>query len=99
MEVICIDGTFSQEQLNFFRLYGIALPQEGSLYSIRDVVQHTTGDVGVRLEEIVNPVTPCSHPVLGAVFLEPTFNIKRFSTLLGEKISESAVRELNLHLK
>lgn len=92
-EVICIDGNFNSEQLTEWAKYGIVYPEQDKLYNIREVVKHTTGETGVRLEEIKNPPYPLEHPILGKTMFEPTFNIKRFRNL---DMSELRKEELEL---
>ena len=48
---------------------------------------------GLRLQEIVNPTIPIQHPILGLVQLEPNWAIRRFTTLLGESITDEMLRE------
>ncbi len=88
-DVICVDGNFPQDALDYYNDNKVVTPTEGKVYSIREVKKHTTGEVGVLLEEIVNPPVEFSHPILGTTKAEPTWNLKRFSTLLGDEVEYS----------
>lgn len=99
MEVICINDIFPTEVLEIYNHFGVKTPKDGTIYNIRDMVKHTNGLIGVLLEEIVNPEIPYSHPILGTLNKEPTFNVDRFRTLLNNEIDfyekhESEVSEL-----
>ena len=92
-DVICIDGGFSSKQLQFWALHGVKYPEQEKMYSIREVVKHTNGETGILLEEIVNPLVPVKHLILGVINREPTFNLKRFRTLDGKQISKEMLQE------
>lgn len=94
MEVICINGTFSQDFLLYYKEHGVEVPRENLIYSIREVVNHTNGQTGVRLDQIKNPEIPDFHTILGNILIEPTFNIKRFAKLNGGEITKEEIKEI-----
>ncbi|MFG1461772.1 hypothetical protein V5F77_02650 [Xanthobacter sp. DSM 24535] len=53
--VVCV-SSFEHWRRNADRL-GVALPHVGVVYTVRDVVE-VGNTVGLRLEEILNPVSP-----------------------------------------
>lgn len=81
MDIICINGSFDNDTLAIYKKYGVTTPEQEKLYNIRGVYRHTTGKVGILLEEIMNPTVPFQHPVLGKKWMEPTWNIERFRHL------------------
>lgn len=100
MEVICVDGSFPADYLEFYKEHGIITPKEGSLYGIREVVKNmgkmdSTANVGFLLEELVNPKIPQMHSVLGVggVTIEPNWAVRRFRNLDMSEISMEQVRE------
>ena len=92
-EVICIDDTFPQPVLDIYKEFGVKIPLKDKIYTIREIKKHTTEGTGVLLNEIVNPNIPVKHPVLGWTSFEPTFNIKRFATLLGQPVVKEEVED------
>ncbi len=82
-EIICIDGTFTPDVLEFYRIHGIITPVKDKIYTIRETTRHTTGAIGILLTEIINPEVPIKHPILGTIMMEPTWARKRFATLQG----------------
>lgn len=91
MEILCINGTFHKEILLFYQQHGVSVPIEDKIYNIREVIKHTHGSTGVRLEEIKNPQVPINHPILGSIMTEPTFDIKRFAKLNGSEITKEEI--------
>lgn len=87
-EVICIDGKFSPEIIAFYQLHGVTWPIENNIYTFRDIITHTNGDIGILLQELVNPEVPIKHPILGVIYREPTWAIRRFTTLSGKPLEE-----------
>ena len=96
MEILCVNGKFPAPVLAFYAEFGIQTPKEETIYTIRQVKRHTTGETGVLLAEIQNPDVPVRHPVLGETWFEPTFNINRFRTLLGEPIRQEELELENV---
>jgi hypothetical protein len=94
MEVICINDQFPAAVLAIYKEYGVKTPVKDQLYTIRLVKRHTNGQTGVLLNEIKNPELPVAHPVLGEVFFEPTFNVNRFATLLGQPVREEELADV-----
>ena len=95
MEVICTNDSFPAPVLAFYAEFGIQTPKRDGLYSVRQVKRHTTGETGLLLNEIKNPEVPVRHPVMGEVWFEPTFNINRFATLLGQPVRQEESEEVN----
>ena len=93
MEVICINGTFDKEVKDFFDAFGVVTPEQDSIYSIRETINHSKGLCGVRLHEIKNPKVPQFHSILGKILIEPSFSIDRFRTLNGDIVTEEAIKE------
>jgi hypothetical protein len=96
MEVICTNDNFRRlfwrfmPNLVYRRLNAI------NVYTIRQVKRHTTGDTGrTMLNEIQNPEVPVKHPVMGEVWFEPTFNINRFATLMGQPVKQEEMEDVN----
>lgn len=87
MEVVCVNSNFPPEWLKIYNENGVRIPVLNNIYNIRDIITHTTGEKGILLKEIINPPIEINHPILGKIFREVTWNIKRFTTLLGEPIS------------
>lgn len=94
MDIICVDGNFSEEARKVYRQYGVVWPEQDKMYSIREVVKTTTGETGFLLEELINPKIPILHPILGSVEYEPNWNIRRFSNLHGDAITKESLSEL-----
>lgn len=91
MEIICVNDQFPAPVLAFYAEFGVQTPKQDQLYSVRSSKRHTNGETGVLLSEIQNPDVPVAHPVLGQVWFEPTFNINRFRTLLGEPVRQEEI--------
>lgn len=95
MEVICINGKFSQEQIDFWVLHGVRWPEESKIYHICDWVKHSTGEVSVYLSELDdNPLVPIIHPILGVQMMCVGFAPKRFTTLLGGTVEMEQIKNL-----
>ncbi len=95
MDVICTNDKFPAPVLAFYAEFGITIPKKDQLYTIRQVKRHTTGETGVLLNEIQNPDVPVKHPVMGEVWFEPTFNINRFATLMGQPVREEEMADVD----
>lgn len=97
MEVLCIDGAFPPDFVEFYRAYGVVTPVEGKVYNVRDVITHTvgagSGQIGLLLEELKNPPVPIEVPPLGKTEREPTWNVKRFVHLDRSPITAEEVKE------
>ena len=96
MEVICTNDSFPAPVLAFYAEFGIQTPKRDKMYTVRQVKRHTTGDTGVLLNEIKNPDVPVKHPVMGEVWFEPTFNINRFATLMGQPVRQEELEDVNV---
>lgn len=86
-EVICINGTFPADVLEFYAVHGVQIPEKDKIYTVRNVIRHTNFKTGFLLNEIQNPEVPIST-AFGLISREPTFDIKRFTTLLGDVLEE-----------
>lgn len=92
-KVICINDQFSPDWLSWALENNIKHPIEGKVYTIRAIKKHSNGKKGVLLDEIHNPEVD----QMGGFFkLEPTFDLSRFTTLLGEPIKEELENEVLL---
>ena len=86
MEIICINSKFSDDVLKFYSDFGVKIPTENKIYTIRDKRFHSNGKFGVLLEEIVNPLVPIYFDLIPNGKIEPTFDAKRFTDLLGNNL-------------
>jgi hypothetical protein len=69
---LCINDTFHEKAIELIP----NRPVKGKHYFIREIEEYYgAGKVGVRLEEISNPLIQFSHGVLK----EPSFDLERFS--------------------
>lgn len=93
-EIICIDGSFPSEWRALYLKYGVTTPEEGKMYTFREIIKNSTGSIGVLLNEIHNPKVPDLHPILGNTMREPDWNIKRFSHLNGTELTREEVIEM-----
>lgn len=92
MEVICVNDTYPKEVLEFYAAHGVTYPKKDKIDCIREVIRHSTGETGIRLEGIRNPEVPIKHRILGISKIEPTFSVKRFRKLNGEEITKEALK-------
>ncbi len=95
MEIICTNDKFPGPVLVLYAELGVKTPIKDQLYTVRQVKRHTNGETGVLLNELVNPDVPVRHPVLGEVWFEPTFNINRFATLLGQPVRQEELEDVH----
>lgn len=72
-KVLCVDGSAKKRLSDPFDPEDITIPEEGEIYTIRDVI-FTKYGVGLRFEEIHNPIF--QHAEGG--YQEPCFLIGRF---------------------
>ena len=88
-EIICINDSYAEKVLVRWAEHGVKHPVEGSIYTLREIIRHSSHQnknmVGIRVNEINNPTVPVDRPF--PMDIEPTFSIKRFTTLLGEPLS------------
>ena len=96
MDIICINDIYTPEQKTFFSQHGVVTPLKDCFYTIRDVIKPSGKEgTGLLLNEIVNPLVPLMHPIMGQkVMIEPNFNIKRFSNLQGDLLSTEQLKEI-----
>lgn len=92
MDIICINNKFTQDVLQFYAKFGVKIPEQDKIYTLRSKHRHSNGKIGITLEEIVNPKVPIESSLLPDAKIEPTFDSKRFTDLLGnpiEKVEEN----------
>lgn len=94
MEIICIDGNFPADKLEFYKLHRVSVPEQDKLYNIRAVINNSNGKKGILLEEIKNPTIPFKHPILGIVHNEPNWDINRFRNLDQTEITKEQLNEI-----
>ena len=93
MELICVDDKFLPEILAFYTLHRITTPKEGNFYTPRSISKNSEGNWEILLNEIINGTIPIKHPVLGVYPKEPAWRLSRFSTLLGDVVTEEMIKE------
>ena len=98
-ELICIDGKFSADFLDFYSKHGVSVPVEGKLYNPRSVNKNSNGEWEILLVEIVNPEVPIKHKILGIAYKEPAWRLTRFAKIDGTQISLEELVELKKELK
>lgn len=98
MDVICVNSTFTPNQLEYWKQHGVVHPQQEKLYSIRRVIKYVNGKTGILLEEIVNPHLLMKHQVLGSVTVEPSWNLERFRTLQGDIITKEMLENVDVNV-
>lgn len=90
-DIICVNDTYSEGQLKFWREHGVKFPVKDKIYTISEFVKHTNGKDGVRLAQIDNPPVPVKHSVLGVAMIVPTFKVERFRTLAGDIVVKEKI--------
>jgi hypothetical protein len=89
MEVICINDTFTQEQITNIP----NRPVKDKLYTIRDIIFYShLNKTAVLLNEIENPELLTVRFGVECMF-EPSFDIERFATLNNTPISNEHISE------
>lgn len=100
MEVICVNDSFTLEQLEFYKKHGVKTPKYNKIYNIRDVIHNITGEKGFLLEEIINPSVPLNHPLFeGGGKMEPNWSVRRFRKLDGSELTNEELREIQKLIK
>lgn len=95
-EIICVDGVFAPDQLEFWLKHKVKHPIQDGLYTIREIIyKNSEGNSGFLLNEITNPKVPINHPILGVKMIEPYWHIKRFRRLDGTSFSAEDVKEMD----
>lgn len=95
MEVIYINDNYPLQVLAWYQKNGIQRPVLNKIYSIRDLIKSSVFEkTGVLLNEVVNPKIGITHPILGRVFMEPNFNIERFTDLQGNKLTKEEIQKI-----
>lgn len=100
MDVICINGTFRPDNLEFYRKHGVLTPIKDKIYTIRRKLWNG-GKLGVYLNELKNPEIPIQSIISdkGYKMMEPNWNIDRFRTLQGEVITEEMLENITADLE
>lgn len=93
-EIICINGSFLPEQLEFYKLHKISVPKQDKLYNIRALINNSNGKKGILLEEIKNPTIPFKHHILGIIHNEPNWDINRFRNLDQSEITKEQLNKI-----
>lgn len=93
MELICIDGKFSGEQLAFYQQFGVTTPKEGDFYTPRSISKNSEGNWEILLNELTNPNVPIKHLILGITYKEPAWKLSRFRNLDNTEITVEQVKE------
>lgn len=95
MDVLCVNGKFSVDFIEFYKKYGVIVPIQDSIYTIRDVIINFDKGVGLLLEELVNPKVPIFHPLLQEwIEMEPNWDINRFATLSSNPLNIAEIKNL-----
>jgi hypothetical protein len=88
MDIICINNKFAPDVLQFYSKYGVKIPEQDKIYTLRDKRFHSNGKFGILLEEIINPKVPIESSLIPNGSIEPTFHAKRFTDLLGNPLTK-----------
>jgi len=92
-ELICINSKYTGEQLAVFIKHGISYPSENEIVEL-DRVENLPriGKIGLFVKPYTGQyITGIEHGV--EVSKELSFDSKRFTTLLGEPISEEILKQ------
>lgn len=92
-DILCVNGSFPPDMVEFWEAHGVVKPEQDKMYTVREVVRHSNGLTGLRLEELVNPKVPIMNEIMGYIEIEPSFNINRFAHLDGSPVD---AKELEL---
>lgn len=94
MELICVNSAFTGDQLAFYQQFGVTTPKEGEFYTPRSISKNSEGNWEILLNEVVNPVVPIKHLILGITYKEPAWNLlKRFRNIDNTEITVEQVKE------
>lgn len=96
MEVICVNGKFLADYLDFYAKHGVSTPIQDNIYTIRSISRNSEGNYEVLLEELINPQVPIKHKILGIALKEPAWALSRFRFLDGIIITEEYVKNILL---
>jgi hypothetical protein len=96
MEIIYVNDHYTADQLEWFRKNEVTRPTEDQLYTIREMFKVSANHkTGVLLEEIKNKNVKVFHPIMQCnVEVEPSWDLKRFSTLSGEPLSREDIESI-----
>ncbi len=92
--LICVNDSFPNDYLEFYIKHNVKIPKEGKIYTCRDFSRNSEGNMEILLNELINPEVPIKHKVLNIAFKEPAWKSSRFTTLLGEVITEEMLLEM-----
>ena len=88
MDILCINDKFSTDVLEFYKVHKVVTPKKDSFYVIRNTIRHTTGEIGILLEEMINPKVPVKHPILGVTQMEyPSSRVFGYFYWVGDNYS------------
>lgn len=97
-EIICTDGSFAPEAMEFYQYYGVVTPKKDARYTIREVIMVTgnpDGEIGFLLNELQNPKVPVFNTILGRWSeIEPSWRYSRFAHLSGGAILIKEARQM-----
>lgn len=98
-ELICIDDSYTAEQLAVFALNNIKFPKEGELVELLKVVKYPRkGTIGLIIAPYQGQfIKGINMGVEGSV--ELSFNYKRFAKLNGEQFTEEEILEIKKELQ
>lgn len=94
MDMICKNDIFLPEIIAFYDKHGIVTPLKDVVYSFRSLTKNSEGNYEVLLDQIHNKEILIKHKILGYIKKEPAWNLNRFSTLLGNSISEEEIKQI-----
>ena len=89
MDIICINDTFSPEQIADIP----NRPIKDKMYTIREVIKSRNG-IGILLNEIHNPKNGWTEMNAMKFTFEPNFSIKRFASLQGMPLRYEEIKDV-----
>lgn len=97
MEVICINDTYPPKVLEIYQKYNIRYPKVNELCEVLQVVTYPRlGKKGFILKNYENQyITGMAYGVETST--QASFNVNRFTTLLGRTITEEILEEIVKH--
>jgi hypothetical protein len=99
MDLVCINDIYPVDALEFFNKNGVDYPKKDTLYSLRDIQKHTNGKIGIRVNEIINPIVLVKHYILKEISVEPTFDHKRFATLEKKVLTKEILEQIEYEVE
>ncbi len=86
MTIICINDIFSENARKFYEQHKVVTPQEGLLYTIRDIARTRHG-TGLLLEELKNPRVYLEGEGENAMYGEPSWGLFRFKNVDNTEVT------------